>query len=84
MTEEERLAALSMARLKSLEYATAVESPVKLRAMAITDSTALDRANMWARVAIAMRDGDADREPAWDGPDLSTEQHLAQHGVITR
>lgn len=63
MTEEERLAALGMARMKALEYATAVESPVKLRAMGITEGYALDRANMWAHVAQAMRDGSADREP---------------------
>lgn len=55
MTEEERKAQLDWARRKAADYATAVESPVKLRSMAITDATAMDRANMWARVAEALK-----------------------------
>mgnify|MGYP006175240499 CR=1 FL=1 len=55
MTEEERKTKLDWARRKAVDYATAVESPVKLRSMAITDDAAIDRANMWARVADALK-----------------------------
>lgn len=59
MTNEERKAALNLARRKSLEYAQAAETTGGLDTIAMAMST------IWSDVAQAMKDGD----PKHDAPD---------------
>lgn len=77
MTNEERRTELAKARRMAVMYAEAVESPVKLRKLAVTDETALARANMWSGVAQCLKVGSPDGPDRIDG--IPTE-----YGVITR
>lgn len=81
MTNEERRIELAKARRQAVLYAEASESPLKQRELALLESTCIERANMWARVANALKIG------APDGPD-SVDGHPSgihtEYGVITR
>lgn len=79
MTNEERRAALNFAREKALENAQAAEVH--------HSDLALRKANMWALVANAMKDGD----PVHDAPDGRPANAFArpsvldtEYGTITR
>lgn len=81
MTNEERRAALNLARRKALDHANDTEAVNYDDAYEISRSARL--AEMWAHVAQAMKDGDpvhdsVDGRPA-DGSILRTE-----YGVISR
>lgn len=75
MTNEERRAALNLARRKALGYAMAADGRSYPRASVETEYE-IRMAVMWGKVAEAMKDGD----PVHD----ATDGHPASDGVIVR
>lgn len=80
MTNEERRAALNLARQRAFHYAREADHVYECVG---EDGPEVNLANMWAAVAEAMKDGDP-KHDAPDGAPLNGHLTISHDGGLTR